>query len=338
MTDQTANPAQKRVWSLLLFIVIVILLAPLFLIGVIAYLVKLKTINQPRGVSGTAYEPFFTRAMAHGIGARSDLASYRLARTLPALSPLIADLIIEPLAVATRLSGHVPKFLGGGHLEQPRGAWSLMNLRHSFFDDTLTEAMHRVQQIVILGSGWDSRAYEQLCDWGRPIFEVDMPATLQAKIDALDQAGIGHSHVRFVETDFNQISWLDALKAQGFNPDLPTYILWEGVTMYLSEEAVTATLKNVSELAPGSMIAFDYFSGEFMDGEGIYKPLTYLVKISLKLTYNEEFSFGIPMRPIARDAVTDFLHANGLTLGRFDMLGEDGGLSSFSGFAVGERR
>jgi len=75
-----------------------------------------------------------------------------------------------------------------------------------------------------------------------------------------------------------------------------------------------------------------------MDGEGIYKPLTYLVKISLKLTYNEEFSFGIPMRPIARDAVTDFLHANGLTLGRFDMLGEDGGLSSFSGFAVGERR
>ena len=58
-------------------------------------------------------------------------------------------------------------------------------------------------------------------------------ATQRAKTEALDRADIDASHVTFVETDFGQTSWFNALLGRGFDPDLPTFILWEGVTYYL---------------------------------------------------------------------------------------------------------
>jgi len=70
------------------------------------------------------------------------------------------------------------------------------------------------------------------------LFEVDTLATQQVKREALSKAGLASDHVTFVETDFNQKSWLEALEEQGFDPSLPSFILWEGVTMYLTAGAV----------------------------------------------------------------------------------------------------
>ena len=95
------------------------------------------------------------------------------------------------------------------------------------------------------------------------VFEVDTPATQRVKRQALDRAGIDASHVTFVETDFGQTSWFDALLRRGFDPDLPTFILWEGVTYYLDEKTVQTTLRTVSGLAVGSRIAFDTWSLEY---------------------------------------------------------------------------
>ena len=75
--------------------------------------------------------------------------------------------------------------------------------------------------------------------------------------------------ITFVETDFNQKSWLDTLIEAGFDRTITTFILWEGVTMYLSEEAVLETLKLVATLPEGSEIAFDYFSREFINSCGL---------------------------------------------------------------------
>ena len=53
---------------LLVFLLVLLLLSPIWMLGMIAYIVRLKLYNQPKGISGTAYEPFLTRAMAHGVG------------------------------------------------------------------------------------------------------------------------------------------------------------------------------------------------------------------------------------------------------------------------------
>ncbi len=68
------------------------------------------------------------------------------------------------------------------------------------------------------------------------------------------------------------------------------------------------------------------------------KVLAWCFRVGIGLTYGERFMFGIPMRTAARDTAAAFLESNGLTLGRYEMLGEEGKLLVFYGFAVGERR
>lgn len=329
--------SHQSIWRFLLFLLIQLLLAPFSLLGAILFILKLKLDNQPKGISGTAYEPFWGRVLAHVVGARSDESAIRLSNVLPASSALIQNLINLPTSIAYQLSGYVPVWLRPTDT-RPASVMSMMAVRHAFFDDELRNAMNHVQQIVILGSAWDTRAYEQLRDWSHPIFEVDMPATLRAKVEALDRAGIDRDHVTFVETDFDQTSWRDAVEAQGFDPTLTTFILWEGVTMYVAEEGVAATLNAVADLAPDSRIAFDYFAREFIEGEGAYRLLSAYGKLAFKLTYGEEFIFGIPMRPVAKDAAMQFLSAHGLTLEHFDMVGRDGKLSAIYGFAAAANR
>lgn len=322
---------------LLIFVLVELLLLPISILGTLAYLVKLKLFNQPKGISGTAYEPFFMRAMAHGIGARDDESSYRIASVLPALSPLIWTLVMWPTAVASRVSGYKPVLIAGP-VNRPATLMMMGSLRSEFFDDTLHDAIERVQQVVILGAGWDTSAYEQLRYWNHPIFEVDTPPTQHAKIEALDMAGIDRIHVTFVETNFNQVSWFDSLVQNGFDPAVPTYVLWEGVTMYLPEDAIRSTLEQIAELAPGSMIAFDYFASELVAGEGAFKFFKSWLNFSISLTYGEHFIFGLPMQKQAQEDATAFLASTGLKMSRFEMVGENGKLSAIYGLVLGERK
>ena len=128
----------------------------------------------------------------------------------------------------------------------------MMSHRSHFLDCSISEAFSRtenpIKQFVILGSGWDTRCYDLPKNSDVKCFEVDMPPTLNVKKDALIKSGIKSTHVTFVETDFNQESWLDSLLTSGFDQRKTTYILWEGVTMYLTNEAVNSTLALFSEL------------------------------------------------------------------------------------------
>ena len=321
---------------LLFFLVVLLPLSPVFLLGAVAYIIRLKLYNQPKGISGTAYEPFLTRVMAHVVGGREDEIAYRLAPMLPALTPLTLQLLVWPLVLASRLARYKP-VLFCGPVTRPATVMMMMALRNQFYDQVLREVAANVDQVVILGAGWDTRAYEELNNGDVHIFEVDTPATQLAKIAALQKAGIESSHVTFVETDFNQVSWVDALQKHGFEPALRTLVLWEGVTMYLPEDAVRSTLAAVAELGPGSLIAFDYFAREFVEGEGGFKFVAPYMKLSIDLTYGERFIFGIPLRSDGSAAVAALLESCGLTLERFEMVGRQGSMTAFYGFAVGER-
>ncbi len=126
-------------------------------------------------------------------------------------------------------------------------------------------------QYVILGAGLDSFAYRtQQAGRGRPgrgpagrglarVFEVDHPGTQQWKRDHLAAAGIPvPDSVRFVAMDFERDSLAGRLAQAGFDASRPALVSWLGVTMYLTEAAISQTLAEIGRFAPGTQLITDY--------------------------------------------------------------------------------
>ena len=138
-------------------------------------------------------------------------------------------------------------------------------LRHRFIDDHLLAALDDgAHQVVLLGAGYDMRAYRfaaQLA--GRPVFEVDLPAISRTKAATIAKhtTELPDTRVVRVEMDFEQQSLADVLLIAGLEPDVPTFITWEGVPMYLTRAAVKATLAAVhGVVGSGSVIAHDMWT------------------------------------------------------------------------------
>lgn len=136
--------------------------------------------------------------------------------------------------------------------------------RCRYMDDVLSEELGRgIQQLVILGAGYDSRAYrfDRLKDRVK-IFEVDHPATQKNKLKKLERilgSGGLPGYVTFVPVDFTRQTLAARLPEYGYSERLKTLFIWEGVTMYLDAPSVESTLAFVaSHSAPGSAIVFDY--------------------------------------------------------------------------------
>ncbi|MXY25508.1 MAG: hypothetical protein F4Y45_13455 [Acidobacteria bacterium] len=90
--------------SVLLFILLEVVFAPLQTIGSLIYALRVRFVNMPRGISGTAYEPYMTRLMLHHTGRRSDEAAEKIALHLPALPPLVLRLLMGTLVLAVKWS------------------------------------------------------------------------------------------------------------------------------------------------------------------------------------------------------------------------------------------
>ena len=62
----------------------------------------------------------------------------------------------------------------------------------------------------------------------------------------------------FVGVDLEAEPLADRLAAQGFDPSAPAMVSWLGVSMYLTAEAVAATLATVGGLAAGTELVMEY--------------------------------------------------------------------------------
>ncbi|MFB9235861.1 class I SAM-dependent methyltransferase [Plantactinospora siamensis] len=121
-------------------------------------------------------------------------------------------------------------------------------VRTRVIDDALTAASERVRQCVLLGAGYDTRAHRPPALAAMPVFEVDHPATQAAKRAVIDRLGLDAGRIRYVPVDFEHDDLRARLDAAGFEASAPTAVVWEGVTNYLTAEAVDATLAVVHEL------------------------------------------------------------------------------------------
>ena len=138
---------------------------------------------------------------------------------------------------------------------------AIMVMRSRHTGDLLIQAIDRgISQFVILGAGLDSFAYRRR-DLAAIVntFEVDHPASQQWKQRRLRKLGVAlPPNLTFVPIDFETQTLTDGLRKGGFLPAKPAFFSWLGVTQYISREAVCGTLREISELAPGTEIVFTY--------------------------------------------------------------------------------
>ncbi|MFI5366182.1 MAG: class I SAM-dependent methyltransferase [Candidatus Binatia bacterium] len=233
--------------------------------------------------------------------------------------PLARHFLSPPLALVARLSTvpGIRKLLSWFIDRRWPGARSSAVARTRFIDDAVIACLQaHIEQVVILGAGFDSRAYRLHALKMVAVFEVDHPDTLKTKRGMLDRALSGlPERVRFVPTDFNQRQLEQAMAAAGYRNSVPTLFLWEGVTNYLTEAAVDATLRWCSRAAPGSQLVFTYVHRAVLDD-----PRSFFGTEKLLATLaasGEKWTFGIDPA-----AVSDFLAQRGLTLER-DLGAED---------------
>jgi methyltransferase (TIGR00027 family) len=142
-----------------------------------------------------------------------------------------------------------------------RGLRGALVARSRFVEDELSSCVAAgVRQYLVIGAGLDTFAYRNpFRDEGLRVFEVDHPGTQCWKRRLLTAASIVlPASLTFVPADFERDDLGSALRQAGFRADQPACVSWMGVTMYLTTEAVAATLRTVAGFAAGSRLCFDY--------------------------------------------------------------------------------
>ena len=123
-------------------------------------------------------------------------------------------------------------------------------------------------QVVLLGAGFDTRA-ARLAREGVRYFEVDHPDTQREKLARIAAlADYPKDAARHVHCDFEREDFLDRLCAEGFELGRPALFIWEGVTPYLTEAAVRATLRRIAEgTHEASVVLFDHLRKKIVQGD-----------------------------------------------------------------------
>ena len=128
-----------------------------------------------------------------------------------------------------------------------------------YVDEATESAIGRgINQFVNLGAGVDTRLHRMSFPSGVKLFEVDTQASQTIKLQLLPSEHL-NSDVQFVTCDFETESWIDKLGASGFEIEQPVFIIWEGVSMYLTRGALLDSITQFGRLAPGSVIVLDFF-------------------------------------------------------------------------------
>jgi methyltransferase (TIGR00027 family) len=192
------------------------------------------------------------------------------------------------------------------------GSVGIFLARTRCIDDYLKECINGgIEQLVILGAGYDSRAYRFDELKGRvKVLEVDHPATQEMKMQKIKKIlGYLPDYVVYVPVDFEKERLDDRLIESGYSKDLRTLFIWEGVIYYLTPESVDETLDFVANNSGGgSSIIFDYFFKSVVDGTSELEESKRFQrsKVKYERRWGEWYTFGIE-----EGTIDDFLSQRG---------------------------
>jgi methyltransferase (TIGR00027 family) len=198
------------------------------------------------------------------------------------------------LKAATKFSGLpivgsiIPKIIHNKAL----GALSSGTARTKYIDDLLQQTVDSgAKQVMILGAGFDTRAMRLDFLKNIPVIEIDHPDTSVFKVKKLKQSGEElPNNIRYLQIDFNKESLEQLADKQGLNFNIPTAIVWEGVTNYLTQEAIDTTFDFLKKFADDSYVIFTYIHKQVLDNPQSFAGTEKFFK---KLKQNEEpWTFG----------------------------------------------
>ena len=182
---------------------------------------------------GFVSDPFAARLLPRPMGALTRIVRAR---------PTLARFVHRALRIVTRdLSLSTP-------------------LRTLAIDDALRVAIEGgARQFVLLGSGLDSRAWRCRELANASVFELDRAPTHEYKKARMRGVQIVAARHAYVPVDFERDELSRVLLQAGFNPEVPTVWLWEGVIIYLPHQATHGTIRVVASMsAPGSSLIATY--------------------------------------------------------------------------------
>jgi methyltransferase (TIGR00027 family) len=165
--------------------------------------------------------------------------------------------------------------------------------RTKWIDDEATGTLQTAGQLVLLGAGFDMRAFRLLSADHARTFELDHPETSHSKQAILKSARRGlPERIRYVGIDFNSQSITKVLLNAGFDNSRPACMIWEGVTNYLTAEAVDRSLRQIGETAAkGSILLFTYVDRAVLQNpEKFFGGLRLIERLR---SYGEPWTFGL---------------------------------------------
>lgn len=225
--------------------------------------------------------------------------------------PYAIHFIDFKLRLAVRLSQFpfFRKYINGIINKKIPGALSSGIARTKYIDSLLENSISEgVKQVIILGAGFDTRAVRLDSLKSIPVIEIDHPNTSNFKAEIYKKRiGKIPENVTFLQIDFNKEDLNQLALKHNLDFSKPTTIIWEGVTNYLTEEAVKSTFSFISKFANKSQIIFTYVHKDilqnpdaFLGGEKLLEDLKNI---------EEHWTFGL-----LPDEVPSFLNLFGIKL------------------------
>jgi methyltransferase (TIGR00027 family) len=285
-------------------------------VGLLLTAYKQIVVSKRLGVSQTAIEIINGRWTMHIFGLRQDDATAALMSVLPNTSKVGLWLVLWPLWVQARIGGQVklyPRIPTAGD----ENIADMVAARTVHFDSVIARAIEHVDQFVLMGAGYDTRAYGDLAASGVTVFEVDQAIVQEHKRSMIAAAGIRCENVTFVSVDFSVDNLFSKLAASGFDASRKTLFLWEGVSLYLSAEQVAATLAMVKQRAQsGSVLVADLYADRLVRTLGKAN----LNERVLEMT-SETLDFSLPFATNWQQVLADFVTSQSLQQGETHFLG-----------------
>jgi methyltransferase (TIGR00027 family) len=221
----------------------------------------------------------------------------------------------------------------------PPGTIAFITARERYIDDFLKACLSEgLDQVVILGAGFDTRAYRSPGIEKARVFEIDHPATQAVKLKRLKKViDPLPDYVTFVPVDFNTQTLGERLLASGYNERGKTLFIWQGVTMYLTPEGVDSTLAFIANHSGlGSAVIFDYFYSETL------RDMKMKTARRITRVIGERLIFGIDEGQIepflAQRGFRDVRNADAEELKRLYFTGPNAGRVISTGAAIASAR
>ncbi|OBF11538.1 class I SAM-dependent methyltransferase [Mycobacterium sp. 852002-10029_SCH5224772] len=216
--------------------------------------------------------------LATSVGATATMVAAGRARATR--DGLIDDRFAEPLVRAVGvdfMTRWAAGDLDAADVDEPGAPWGMQRMtdmlaaRTRYIDAFFAEAgAASIQQVVILASGLDARAYRLPWAAGTTVFEIDQPQVLEFKAATVAELGARPTtEVRTVAVDLRQ-DWPSALRRAGFDTGRPAAWAAEGLVGFLPPEAQDRLLDNITALsADGSQLVVEVFANTGINGDAL---------------------------------------------------------------------